>query len=112
VTLAIHGGDRTESSSDCDLQSGEPGTGLLNTATLVVEGGTLTTTDDACVSITDLPATDTLSLLRGDHGGQDLLPPFGLLLAALLGGVAYWFGWRPRRREIGGDVNEISGDVH
>ena len=103
VTLAIHGGDRTQSSSDCDLQSGETGTGLLNTATLAVEGGLQTTTDDACVSITDLPATDTLSLAGGHQDGQDLMPPFGLLLAALLGGVAYWFGWRPRRREIGGD---------
>ncbi|MCY7418105.1 MAG: hypothetical protein LH650_06335, partial [Chloroflexi bacterium] len=103
VTVAIHGGDRTESSSDCDLGSGESGTGLLNTATLVVEGGTVTTTDDACVAISELPATDTLSLLDPSQGGQDMLPTLGLLLAALLGGVAYWFGWRPRRREFGVD---------
>ena len=103
VTVAIHGGDRTQSSSDCDLDAGESGTGLRNDATLVVEGGTLTTTDDACVSITDLPATDTLSLLTADSGGQDPMSILALLLAALLGAGAYWFVWRPRRREIGVD---------
>ena len=101
VTVAIIGGERTASSSDCDLGPGESGTGLRNDATLVVEDGVVTTTDDACVAITDLPATDTLALLAANAGSEDLMPPLALLLAALLGAMAYWFGWRPRRREIG-----------
>ncbi|MFN8622577.1 MAG: SdrD B-like domain-containing protein [Chloroflexota bacterium] len=95
VVVAIIGTKRTAASADCGLDAGESGTGLLNTAGLVVEGGAQEVTDDACIAVTALPATDTLS--STDNGGPDLLALGGLLAAVLLSVAAWWVGWRPRR---------------